>query len=103
MTPLKVGARLRSTTGAAEVIITKGNPAAITCAGTPMVPVDQDDAARPSSAPASDPGQQLIVGKRYQTPDGAIQVLCVKQGDGDLEIDSGPVEMVKPKLLPASD
>ena len=103
MTPLKVGTRLRSTVGTAEVIVTKGSPATITCAGTVMVPVESDDVLRPTRASVADAGQLILVGKRYQTPDGAAQVLCVKQGEGDLEIDGVPTEMIKPKLLPASD
>jgi len=103
MTPLKVGTRLRSTVGTAEVIITKGRPNIVTCAGTAMMPVDNDGGPNPARASAADGGQQLLVGKRYQTPDGAIQLLCVKQGDGDLQIEGVPAEMIKPKLLPASD
>lgn len=94
---------MRSTAGRAEVIVTKGCPGAITCAGTAMIPIGNDDVPQPTRTSAADAGQQLLVGKRYQTPDGAIQVLCVKQGDGDLQIDGVPAEMIKPKLLPASD
>lgn len=93
---------MRSTAGTAEVIVTKGSPGTITCAGTAMVPIGNDDVPQPTRATAG-AGQQILAGKRYQTPDGAIQVLCVKQGVGDLEIDGVPAEMIKPKLLPASD
>ena len=103
MTALKPGTRMRSIAGTAEVIVTKGSPGAITCAGTAMVPIDHDDVPQPTRASAADAGQQVLAGKRYQTPDGAIQVLCVKQGGGDLQIDGVPAEMIKPKLLPASD
>jgi hypothetical protein len=103
VTALKVGVRLRSTKSTAEIILTKGRPAIISCAGAAMVPVDNDEVSQPPLAPKADAGPQVLVGKRYQTPDGAIQVLGVKQGDGGLETDGVYLEMVTPKLLPASD
>lgn len=103
MTTLKAGTRLRSAIGTTEVIITKGRPGAITCAGALMVPIVSSDGGQPAEVAIIDNGQQVLLGKRYQTPDGATQVLCTKQGQGTLHSDGVPMEMVTPKLLPASD
>ncbi|WP_230205175.1 hypothetical protein [Parafrankia elaeagni] len=46
---------------------------------------------------------QTLLGKRYRAPGGTFEALCVRQGAGALELDGVPLELVKPRILPASD
>ncbi len=104
MAEVRPGTRLRSVVCRTEVIVTMGSPSqgALTCGGQPMVP---NEGAHP--APASPSGNialdKTLLGKRYRTAAGSIEVLCVHQGRGAVAVDGTPLEMVKPKLLPASD
>jgi hypothetical protein len=98
------GTRLRSVECATEVVLTMGALAegALTCGGEPMVPRESSDDA--SELPPGDPVEdRALLGKRYRSPDGTVEVLCTHQGRGELAIDAVRLEMVKPKLLPASD
>jgi hypothetical protein len=101
---VKLGTRLRSVACHTEVIVTKGSPAqgALSCSGQPMVPSEEADTA--SAARSGDIAlDRTLLGKRYRTADGSIEVLCVHQGQGALTLGGMPLELVKPKLLPASD
>ncbi len=104
MAEVKLGTRLRSVVCTTEVIVTKGSPprGALSCSGQPMVPSEGADTtpAVPSGDVALD---RTLLGKRYRTADGSIEVLCVHQGRGALAVGGMPLELVKPKLLPASD
>ncbi|WP_230202778.1 hypothetical protein [Parafrankia discariae] len=46
---------------------------------------------------------RTLLGKRYRAPGGTFEALCVRQGAGALELDGLPLELVKPRTLPASD
>ena len=94
------GTRLRSTVCTAEVIVTSSGEGTLSCGGEPMVASD----ARPTGPPSSEPElDRTLLGKRYRARAGTLEVLCVRQGPGLLELDRVPLELVKPKTLPASD
>jgi hypothetical protein len=101
---IKLGTRLRSAVCNTEVIVTKGSPfeGALTCGGQPMV-LSEGAGAAPATRSGDIALDKTLLGKRYRTADGSIEMLCVHQGRGALAIDGMPLELVKPKLLPASD
>lgn len=101
MTAIKAGTRLRSVVSATEVMVTMGGEGVLTCGGEPMVPAASGDPVpEPSASPVD--GETLL-GKRYRVADGTFQVLCVRQGPGVLALDGAPLDLIRPKLLPASD
>jgi hypothetical protein len=103
VTQLHAGVRLRSLTSTTEVLITMGSDGVLTCGGQAMVPVTEAEIrTEPSPGGVGDEGRTLL-GKRYQAPNGTLQVLCVRQGNGTLAFDGVPLQLLKPKLLPASD
>ncbi len=100
VTEFRAGTRLHSVTCTTEVIVTKGGSGVLTCGGKPMTAEDvHANGARPGQ-PEED---RTLLGKRYRSPDGAFEALCVRQGTGALELDGVPLELVKPRTLPASD
>jgi hypothetical protein len=102
MTKLQPGTRWRSVNSTTEVVVTMGDEGTLTCGGRPMQPAGDEARPEPSGRPPTD-DVQTVLGKRYRSPDGTLQVLCVRQGAGTIGIDGSPLEMVKPRLLPASD
>jgi hypothetical protein len=104
VTQLHPGTRLRCTNSTTVVIITMGGQGALTCGGEPMIPATEAQSA--GASPPAEPSEgstRTLLGKRYRAPDGTLQVLCVRQGSGELALDGVSLELVKPKLLPASD
>jgi hypothetical protein len=65
-----------------------------------MVPVGAAHDKKPIQPPF-DKGSQL--GKRYQDPDGTIEILCTKAGLGSLAVRDELLTFTAPKPLPASD
>ncbi|MFC9978545.1 hypothetical protein [Gordonia sp. NPDC127522] len=69
----------------------------LTCGGTEM-------SETPSAAAATtDAGIATQLGKRYCTPDGAVELLCTKPGPGVLAIAGVALEIKTATPLPASD
>jgi hypothetical protein len=99
---LTPGTRMRSVSCTTEIIVIAGRAGELTCDGQRMIPKSETDAspAPPRDDPAND---ATLLGKRYRTPDGTVQVLCVQQGRGALAFDGILLELIKPKTLPASD
>lgn len=105
---LKPGARLRSTTSTAEVVVVKAPPGEVDlrCGGLPMVTIDVD---RSVPAPIADGfGGAVAVGKRYSASDdaglaGDLEVMVTKPGDGVLSIGEVLLARKDAKPLPASD
>jgi hypothetical protein len=97
---LKVGQRWRSTISPAEVIVIRagGGEVSLTCGGEPMAPADGQAADGAGSG-----GPQVQIGKRYTTPAGDLELLCVKGGAGELAADGAPLVLKESKPLPASD
>lgn len=100
MAELKPGTRLRSVMCTAEVIVTSRGAGTLTCGGKPMADGGDGFAGLPQGEPSQD---RTLLGKRYRAPAGTLEVLCVRQGSGALHLDGVPLELVKPKTLPASD
>lgn len=43
------------------------------------------------------------LGKRYKDEQTEVEVLCIKPGECDLNIDGRPMEELQPKVLPSAD
>ncbi|WP_158506312.1 hypothetical protein [Tomitella biformata] len=103
MTKLKPGSRLGSTESAAQVIVTRGGHGVITCGGVPMLAADAEVLGNPQHT-AIDGEGLIVLGKRYRCADTSVEVLCVRQGTGKLQLDGAPMDLVtQAKPLPASD
>ena len=98
MSALTPGTRLRCLHGGVEIIVTMAGEGSLTCGDQPMVPLESAEEAFPATLEGV-----ILVGRRYEAPAHQLQVLCTHQGPGTLELDGTPLELVKPKLLPASD
>lgn len=97
---LKAGMKLHSAVCDTDVMVIKGSgDVALTCGGRELTVVRADPAGEPDAALATG----TAMGKRYQTPDGAIELLCIKPGKGTLAIDGVPLEVKAAKALPSSD
>jgi len=98
----RIGTTFLSTVDDTAVVVvrwTRG-AAALTCGGAPMV--DKADYHGPTGEPV-DTASGTLLGKRYATPDGSVELLCVKSGQGSLALDAIPLETKTAKPLPASD
>lgn len=97
---LRPGMKLHSSVCTAEVIVIKGaGDVALTCGGAAMLPTREAPASEPD--PAFSDG--IVTGKRYQSADGAVELLCSKQGIGTLAIDGIALAIKTAKPLPSSD
>jgi hypothetical protein len=43
------------------------------------------------------------LGKRYKDESTEVEVLCIKPGNCDLNIDGRPMDELQPKVLPSAD
>ncbi|UGQ11766.1 hypothetical protein LO772_34205 [Yinghuangia sp. ASG 101] len=100
MTRLEPGTRLRSATCSVEILVTHAGTGTLTCGSRPMLTAGDDT---PGSPPHHAPDDRTLLGKRYRASGGTLQVLCLRQGPGALELDGTPLELLKPRTLPASD
>ena len=99
---LKPGSRLRSTTCDTQVVVVRGTgDLTVTCGGAPMVAADAPVAETVSPAPGLDGG--TLLGKRYEDPDGNLELLVVKAGAGSLGLGETLLAVKAAKQLPASD
>jgi hypothetical protein len=106
MLRLRVGQRLVSATDTTAVIVIKAgaDDIALTCGGVAMAAeLETAGPDNPNLAPLDgrDHGTQL--GKRYESPDGAVELLCTKAGAASLAVDDIPMTIKAVKALPASD
>ena len=107
MTTLMPGVQLASEVCATRIVVVRaGGPAALTCGGRPMVPLDeQPEATAPPDQvdlPDDLTGPTLI-GKRYVDDAGELEVLCTRAGVGLLALDGTPLRVKGPAPLPSSD
>jgi hypothetical protein len=97
---MKAGSKLKSAVCDTEVMVIRaGNVAVVECGGVPMV--DERPAARGAINPAQAEGTKI--GKRYVDAAGAVELLCVKGGQGSLSIAGAPLQVKEAKPLPSSD
>ena len=97
---IKTGQRYVSP-GGAEMVVTKGADGSLTDGDVPLQPKGSEDAFA-GAAPAAD-ALELALGKRFNSPDGAVSVLVTKAGQCDLRYDGQPMELQQPRQLPSSD
>jgi hypothetical protein len=100
MLNLKPGARLKSAVCAAEVMVVKGSgDIDLRCGGAPLQPMDTNQEAQISSTFA----EGTLMGKRYASDDGLVELLCTRAGDGSLCIGEVPLGIKQAQQLPSSD
>lgn len=95
---LKPGTKLGAASTTAQFIVIRSPEAEIelTCAGEPLT--------TPAPTPASlAEGEPMVVGKRYTTPDSALELLCTAAGSGPLLADGVELGAAQAKQLPSSD
>lgn len=96
---MKPGKKLKSAVCETEVMVVKGSGVIVECGGAAMV--DERTADRPALNPAFSEGTKI--GKRYTDATGAIELLCVKGGQGSLSIGGVALQLKEAKPLPSSD
>jgi len=100
---LKPGTRMRSAVCTTEVMVIQA-PAAdleLTCGGAAMLPLGTEPQSPRSPAPGLDGG--TLIGKRYVSAAGDLELLCTKPGAGSLALGSTPLAVKSAKPLPSSD
>jgi len=80
-------------------MVIKGSDVVVACGGAAMG--EQAPAEKTALDPAFAGG--TLLGKRYVDKDGAIELLCVKAGQGSLAIDGVALQTKDAKPLPSSD
>jgi hypothetical protein len=100
----RVGMTFTSTVDSTAVVVVRWSAGEqdLTCGGAPMVAPTQHDAA-PQPALDAGPAAGTLLGKRYGTADGTVEVLCTKPGAGSLAVGGVPLIVKTAKPLPASD
>lgn len=98
---LTTGTRWISAGCTTEVIVVRGAPGSpsLACGGVEMLAVGRDRPLPPR--PAEDPA--TLIGKRYTSGEGGMEVLCTRSGCGQLTLDGVPLVTKGAKPLPASD
>ncbi len=103
MATLKAGTRMRSAVCKTEVMVIVA-PAAdveLGCGGAPMIASTATPPA--GGVPAADSSGGTLLGKRYVSAAGDLELLCVKPGDGSLALAGEPLVLKEAKPLPSSD
>ena len=87
--------------GGAEMVVTKGADGELTDGAVVLQTKGSEDAFA-GATPAAD-AQELALGKRFNSADGAVSVLVTKAGKCDLRYNGDPMELQEPRKLPSSD
>jgi len=103
MAQLKAGARLKSGVCTTEVIViaAPAGGADVRCGGIPMLGAGETAAEGATLDPDASAG--TILGKRYISPAGDLELLCTKPGKGSLAVAGTPLVLKEAKPLPSSD
>jgi len=88
------------TPGGAQLIVTKGGPGKLTDGEVELI-MQGSGQSYPQGTAAGP--QQVALGKRYKSADGAVEVLINKPGTCDLRYEGAPMELKEAKPLPSSD
>lgn len=101
MRVLKAGLRLKSNVCDTQVMIIKGIPGdhVLNCGGSEMIAAG--DQASGQLDPAKADGS--LLGKRYVNADETLEILCVKEGKGSLDLAGVVLAPKQAKALPSSD
>ncbi len=97
---VKTGTRYVSP-GGAEMVVTKGADGELSDGDIVLQTKGSEDAFA-GATPAAD-AQELALGKRFNSADGAVSVLVTKAGKCDLRYNGEPMELQEPRKLPSSD
>ena len=97
---VKTGQRYVSP-GGAEMVVTKGSDGELSDGDVALQTKGSEDAFA-GATPAAD-AQELALGKRFNSADGAVSVLVTKAGKCDLRYNGDPMELQEPRKLPSSD
>ena len=100
MAAAQTGKRYIVPGGVAECIVTKGGDGELRCGDAPMQMRGAEDA---SVTVATDGMAQVQLGKRYMDEQTGIEVLIVKPGPCDLNVEGRAMELMQPKVLPSAD
>jgi hypothetical protein len=106
MLRLRVGQRLVSATDTTAVIVIKASADEIllTCGGAAMAAeLESAGADGPSLAPPEDHDHGTLLGRRYESANGAVELLCTQAGTASLAVNDVPMTIKAVKALPASD
>ena len=87
--------------GGAEMVVTKGAGGELSDGEIVLQTKGSEDAFA-GATPAAD-AQDLALGKRFNSADGAVSVLVTKAGKCDLRYNGQPMELQEPRKLPSSD
>ncbi|MGI5451702.1 hypothetical protein ACQEWB_00635 [Streptomyces sp. CA-249302] len=103
MTP-RVGMMLASTVDNTSVVVVRwaAGDQEVMCGGSPMVDPTQTEFT-PQGPPDPRQSAGTLLGKRYATADGSVELLCTKPGKGTLAVGGTPLVVKSAKPLPASD
>jgi hypothetical protein len=106
MLRLQVGQRLASATDTTAVIVIKASAddVFLTCGGVAMAAeLESAGADNPNLAALDGHDHGTQMGKRYESADGAVELLCTKAGIASLAVNDVPMTIKAVKALPASD
>ena len=95
-----VGKRYVAPSGA-EVIVTKGGPGDLSDGEVPLVAKEDATSGLNDGSGRTEP--KIALGKRYRSPDGAVELLVIKPGVCDLRYNGAEMEVLQPKVLPSAD
>jgi hypothetical protein len=95
---IQAGKRYASPAGA-EMIVTKAGNGTLSDGDVALIIKGSEE----NFAGANSGGDELTLGRRYQSEDGDVVVLVTKAGKCDLRYDGNPMEVMQPKKLPSSD
>ncbi len=98
---IKAGTRYVTPAGA-ELIVTKGGDGLLSD-GEIHLQERGSGAGFDNGYAPGDEVETINLGRRYQSPDGAITVLVTKAGPCDLRYDGEVMEVQQPRKLPSSD
>jgi len=73
----------------------------VRCGGAPMVVAPETPPEGAALDPTASAG--TLLGKRYVSPTGDLELLCVKPGKGSLAVGDAPLSVKEAKQLPSSD
>ncbi|MER7687188.1 hypothetical protein [Streptomyces sp. NPDC097610] len=101
---LHVGQTMCSAVDGTAVIVVRcpDQDVTLTCGGREMSPQATAPTTRVPALTGA-PGDGALIGKRYATGDGALEVLCVRPGEYPVAADGITLATKAPRPLPASD
>lgn len=101
---LKIGQSLASTTDTTVVIVVRApqGDVDLTCGGGFMREGRQGESVD-GAVPSDDHSAGTELGKRYESPTGDLELMCVKPGPGSLAVAGARLDLKSAKALPSSD